>query len=73
MKEACEGMRRKRQVAMGYPDDNVVANHVKSVREDETNFVRYVGFQPIELSLRSRLQGSFTSTSSFLSIEKIPT
>ena len=31
-------------VAMGYPDDDFVANSVKSVREDNVNFVRYVGF-----------------------------
>ena len=31
-------------IAMGYPDESFVANTVKSVREDEANFVRYVGF-----------------------------
>jgi hypothetical protein len=31
-------------IAMGYPDDTFVANHVKSVREPNENFVRYVGF-----------------------------
>ena len=31
-------------IAMGYPDKDFVANHVKSVREDSANFVRYVGF-----------------------------
>jgi len=31
-------------IAMGYPDDNFVANTVKSIREDNRNFVRYVGF-----------------------------
>ena len=31
-------------IAMGYPDQDFVANHVKSVREDSANFVRYVGF-----------------------------
>lgn len=31
-------------IAMGYPDDDFIANTVKSVREDNTNFVRYVGF-----------------------------
>jgi nitroreductase len=31
-------------VAMGYPDDGFIANTVKSVREDNQNFVRYVGF-----------------------------
>ena len=31
-------------IAMGYPDDSFVANDVKSRREDNKNFVRYVGF-----------------------------
>lgn len=31
-------------IAMGYPDDEFVANDVKSTREDNTEFVRYVGF-----------------------------
>ena len=31
-------------IALGYPDEDFVANNVKSVREDEANFVRYVGF-----------------------------
>lgn len=31
-------------IALGYPDEAFVANSVKSVREDEGNFVRYVGF-----------------------------
>lgn len=31
-------------IAMGYPDDDFVANSVKSVREDPEKFVRYVGF-----------------------------
>jgi nitroreductase len=31
-------------IAMGYPDDSFVANQVKSTREDNRNFVRYVGF-----------------------------
>lgn len=31
-------------IAMGYPDESFVANHVKSVREDNHQFVRYVGF-----------------------------
>ena len=31
-------------IAMGYPDNNFVANDVKSRREDNKNFVRYVGF-----------------------------
>jgi hypothetical protein len=29
---------------MGYPDPSFVANDVKSVREDNSTFVRYVGF-----------------------------
>lgn len=32
-------------IAMGYPDDDFIANKVKSVREDNKNFVRYVGFE----------------------------
>ena len=31
-------------IAMGYPDESFVANHVKSLREDNATFVRYVGF-----------------------------
>ena len=31
-------------IAMGYPDEDFVANSVKSVREDAAHFVRYVGF-----------------------------
>jgi len=31
-------------IAMGYPDEVFVANQVKSVREDNHQFVRYVGF-----------------------------
>ena len=31
-------------IAMGYPDEDFVANSVKSVREDSQNFVTYVGF-----------------------------
>ena len=31
-------------IAMGYPDASFVANTVKSVREDNSRFVRYVGF-----------------------------
>ena len=31
-------------IAMGYPDENFVANQVKSVREANETFVRYVGF-----------------------------
>ena len=29
-------------IAMGYPDDDFVANHVKSTREDNASFVHYV-------------------------------
>jgi nitroreductase len=32
-------------IAMGYPDPSFVANDVKSVREDNATFVRYVGFE----------------------------
>ena len=32
-------------IAMGYPDPSFVANEVKSVREDNATFVRYVGFE----------------------------
>ena len=35
-------------IAMGYPDDSFVANSVKSVREDNASFVRYVGFDETE-------------------------
>ena len=31
-------------IALGYADEDFVANTVKSVREDPANFVRYVGF-----------------------------
>jgi nitroreductase len=31
-------------IAMGYPDEDFVANSVKSVRESSEKFVRYVGF-----------------------------
>lgn len=31
-------------VAMGYPDDNFAANAVRSDREGNDEFVRYVGF-----------------------------
>jgi len=31
-------------IAMGYPDETFVANQVKSVREANENFVRYIGF-----------------------------
>lgn len=32
-------------IAMGYPDHNFVANNVKSSREENHAFVRYVGFE----------------------------
>ena len=32
-------------IAMGYPDEDFVANHVKSVREAQDKFVRFVGFE----------------------------
>jgi len=35
-------------IAMGYPDEAFVANSVKSVREDNASFVRYVGFDEVE-------------------------
>jgi nitroreductase len=31
-------------IAMGYPDDSFPANHVRSVRADNSEFVRYLGF-----------------------------
>ena len=31
-------------VAMGYPDDNFAANGVRSDRQSNDDFVRYVGF-----------------------------
>ena len=31
-------------IAMGWPDDDFAANSVKSEREPNENFVRYVGF-----------------------------
>ena len=37
-------------IAMGYPDEAFVANSVKSVREDNASFVRYVGFSESEPS-----------------------
>ena len=37
-------------IAMGYPDEAFVANSVKSVREDNASFVRYVGFSEPEPS-----------------------
>ena len=35
-------------IAMGYPDASFVANDVKSVREDNATFVRYLGFDETE-------------------------
>ena len=32
-------------IAMGYPDQSFVANNVKSSREENHAFVRYVGFE----------------------------
>jgi hypothetical protein len=32
-------------VAMGYPDDSFPANAVRSDRESDSDFVRYVGFE----------------------------
>ena len=32
-------------IAMGYPDDDFAANTVKSDREPNESFVRYVGFE----------------------------
>jgi nitroreductase len=37
-------------IAMGYPDDSFIANTVKSVREDNSSFVRYVGFDELEIT-----------------------
>lgn len=34
-------------IAMGYPDEDFVANSVKSVREANESFVRYVGFEEV--------------------------
>jgi nitroreductase len=31
-------------IALGYPDDSFPANHVRSVRADNSDFVRYIGF-----------------------------
>ncbi len=31
-------------IAMGYPDDSFPANHVRSVRADNSEFVQYKGF-----------------------------
>jgi hypothetical protein len=38
------GFRQFDAVAMGYPDDSFPANAVKSDREANNDFVRYVGF-----------------------------
>ena len=32
-------------IAMGWPDDSFAANNVRSDREPNDNFVRYVGFE----------------------------
>lgn len=32
-------------IALGYPDDDFAANDVRSVRADNSDFVRYVGFE----------------------------
>ena len=32
-------------IAMGYPDDDFPANHVRSVRADNGDFVKYIGFE----------------------------
>jgi nitroreductase len=37
-------------IAMGYPDDSFIANTVKSVREDNSSFVRYIGFDEPEIT-----------------------
>ena len=42
-------------VAMGYPDDNFAANAVRSDREGNADFVRYVGFRRLSNRGRSRL------------------
>jgi hypothetical protein len=34
-------------IAMGYPENDFISNTVKSVREDNKNFVRYVGLQAV--------------------------
>jgi len=31
-------------IAMGYPDSDFIANNVRSMREDNSKFVRYIGF-----------------------------
>jgi len=38
-------------IAMGYPDEDFVANSVKSVREANESFVRYVGFEEVEAAV----------------------
>ena len=40
-------------IAMGYPDDTFAANHVRSDREPNENFVSYVGFDADESSQRT--------------------
>ena len=38
-------------IAMGYPDESFIANSVKSVREHNRTFVRYVGFdEPVPVA-----------------------
>ena len=32
-------------IAMGYPNDDFPANHVRSVRADNGDFVKYIGFE----------------------------
>ena len=32
-------------IAMGYPDEDFPANHVRSVRADNSDFVKYIGFE----------------------------
>jgi hypothetical protein len=46
-------------IAMGYPDENFSANEVKSVRADNTDFVRYVGFAELDenLATQSKMAG----------------
>ena len=37
-------------VAMGYPDDSFAANAVRSAREPNGDFVRYVGFRDEDMA-----------------------
>ena len=32
-------------IALGYPDDDFAANDVRSVRADNSDFVKYIGFE----------------------------